>query len=211
MEPVNWGEKPNDGLRNKRVRTLMNKYVGMSYYRLPLNDNPRSVLYRMIAGLGTLDGIDERIPIPSATPRPTATPVPVRMPESRAEEIGFEIARTYLEMMEGVEGIVAPHEPPDRLEAELSAFRDRYSEQLAVLGCLTDSMSNSERQDVFSAAAVYENDHLPPDRSWLEEAQEDYRSSPAVVALLDEMDRLWELALPQPNGERRIHPTPCGD
>lgn len=65
MDPVNWGLRVNDELRNKRVRTLMNKYIAMEYYGLPLNDNPRSVLYRLIGGLGTLDRIDERIPVPS--------------------------------------------------------------------------------------------------------------------------------------------------
>jgi hypothetical protein len=64
MDPVNWGERRDDNLRNKRVRTLMNKYIAMGYYGLPLNDNPRSVLYRQIASLETLDRIDQRIPVP---------------------------------------------------------------------------------------------------------------------------------------------------
>jgi predicted Zn-dependent protease len=64
MEPENWGKRTNDALRNRRVRTLMNKYIAMGYYGLPLNDDRHSVLFRLIGGLDILDGIDERIPVP---------------------------------------------------------------------------------------------------------------------------------------------------
>ena len=64
MDPLNWGEPKDDALRNKRVRTLMNKYVALGYYGLKTNNDPHSVLYQLIGGLDTLDGIDERIPVP---------------------------------------------------------------------------------------------------------------------------------------------------
>jgi hypothetical protein len=63
MDPVSWGEPADDEVRNRRVRTMMNKYVAMTYYGLQLNDDPRSVLYRQISSLGDLDHIDERIPL----------------------------------------------------------------------------------------------------------------------------------------------------
>ena len=63
MDPVNWSEPEDVELRNRRVRTLMNKYVALSYYGLQLNDDPESVLYRLIGGLADLDRIDERIPL----------------------------------------------------------------------------------------------------------------------------------------------------
>jgi predicted Zn-dependent protease len=64
MDPPNWGQRRDDGLRNKRVRTLMNKYVALGHYKLRLNDDPRSVLFQRIGGLDALDAIDERIPLP---------------------------------------------------------------------------------------------------------------------------------------------------
>jgi predicted Zn-dependent protease len=63
MDPVSWGEPADDEVRNQRVRTMMNKYVAMTYYGLQLNDDPRSVLYRQISSLSDLDHIDERIPL----------------------------------------------------------------------------------------------------------------------------------------------------
>ncbi|HEU0072562.1 MAG TPA: hypothetical protein VFS30_00985 [Dehalococcoidia bacterium] len=63
MDPVNWCEPEDVELRNRRVRTLMNKYVALTYYGLQLNDDPESVLYRLIGSVGALDRIDERIPL----------------------------------------------------------------------------------------------------------------------------------------------------
>ena len=63
MDPVSWGEPADDEVRNRRVRTMMNKYIALTYYGLELNDDRRSVLYRQISSLGDLDRIDERIPL----------------------------------------------------------------------------------------------------------------------------------------------------
>ena len=62
MDPVSWGDRADDDLRNQRVRKLMNKYVALTYYGLELNDDPDSVMFRTLGGLGALDRIDERIP-----------------------------------------------------------------------------------------------------------------------------------------------------
>jgi hypothetical protein len=70
MDPANWGRPRDDDLRNKRVRTLMNKYVAMRYFGLPVNDNPRSVLFRQFGSLDALDYADEHIPLPSNVTHP---------------------------------------------------------------------------------------------------------------------------------------------
>ncbi len=63
MDPVSWGQPADNEVRDRRVRTLMNKYIALTFYGLELNDNPSSVLYRQISSLGDLDRINERIPI----------------------------------------------------------------------------------------------------------------------------------------------------
>jgi tetratricopeptide (TPR) repeat protein len=59
MNPVNLGEPANDDLLDHRVRKMVTKNVGLLYYLLPQNNNPKSVLYRNISGLEDLDNIGE--------------------------------------------------------------------------------------------------------------------------------------------------------
>lgn len=42
-----------------RLRKMVTKNVGILYYRLPQNDNPRSVLYRNVGGIRELDYMGE--------------------------------------------------------------------------------------------------------------------------------------------------------
>ncbi len=59
MNPVNLG-KPNDpALLQTRVRKMITKNIGILYFHLPQNNNPRSVLYRSILGIDDLDGVGE--------------------------------------------------------------------------------------------------------------------------------------------------------
>jgi predicted Zn-dependent protease len=65
MDPRSWGLRADQELFHTRVRKLMNKYVAVLYYDLPLTDDPRSVTFRLIGGLDVLDRINERIPVPA--------------------------------------------------------------------------------------------------------------------------------------------------
>jgi hypothetical protein len=208
MDPVNWGERPNDGLLRKRVRTLMNKYVAMSYYNLPLNDNPRSVLYRLIGSLGTLDRINERIPVPTPTAVPP-TRAPVPEPVARHAEAGVEIARLYIDLLASLRAAVEARPPAEQLTLALTQLRDAYAPKFYALGCRTDAMTVAERRGVFEAAtAYYDSQVLDDDIEWLVEAEAEY-ADPAIESLLLEIRALVEHALPLEDGDRRVHVTAC--
>jgi hypothetical protein len=219
MEPVNWGERMNDDLRNKRVRTLMNKYIAMEYYGLPLNDNPRSVLYRLIGSLGTLDGIDERIPVqaadlPTRTPTtrapnlatiPTATPAPMGV-----EAKGLEIALYYLDVLKSAQNLTASRPPRSVVEASLERLRDDYKGFLSELGCETDAMSVSERIAVFNAAIGYADATRNDDFTWFTEAVQFYGEDSKAARLLHEINALADYAMPDAYGGPRKLKTDCG-
>jgi YD repeat-containing protein len=51
---------PRDGLLATRLRKMLTKNLGLLAYRLPLSDDPTSVLYRGILGTADLDLVEER-------------------------------------------------------------------------------------------------------------------------------------------------------
>jgi predicted Zn-dependent protease len=214
MDPVNWGKRVNDDLRNKRVRTLMNKYVGLNYYNLPLSDNPRNVMYRLIGGLDTLDGIDERIPLRILpTPRPGTTigtplPTPTAIPQ-RLESIGQLIAMEYIEAIESTKAVVAIRGNTADIEDKLTQLRDSYKPSLAKLGCETDAMSVEERIGVFEAAVAYHDIHGNEDFDWFTEAVGSFGDDSGVGKLLHELNTISHYAMPNAYGEPRAFKTPC--
>jgi len=63
MNPVTFGEPPNDTLFYSRVRKLVTKYIGEMYYDLPLSSDSQSPLYNSIMSVRDLDGMDEGLPL----------------------------------------------------------------------------------------------------------------------------------------------------
>jgi tetratricopeptide (TPR) repeat protein len=59
MNPVNLGQPASSELLNTRVRKMVMKDIGILYYQMPPNNNPKSVLYNSIDGLEDLDGMGE--------------------------------------------------------------------------------------------------------------------------------------------------------
>lgn len=59
MNPASFKLPANDSLLRARVRKMVTKNIGIMYYKLPQNDNPKSVLYRSILGLEELDRAGE--------------------------------------------------------------------------------------------------------------------------------------------------------
>ncbi len=59
MDPVRFGLTPDAQLLHTRLRKMLLKNIGLMYYRLPPNSNPKSVLYRSILGLEELDFVGE--------------------------------------------------------------------------------------------------------------------------------------------------------
>jgi predicted Zn-dependent protease len=59
MNPVSFRQPANSELLHTRLRKMITKNIGIMYYGLPQNDNPRSVLYRRILGLEELDRAGE--------------------------------------------------------------------------------------------------------------------------------------------------------
>lgn len=64
MNPVTYGEPPNDELLFSRTRKLVSKYIGLLFYGLPASPDPRSPLYDSILGLADLDNMEEPLPVP---------------------------------------------------------------------------------------------------------------------------------------------------
>ena len=59
MNPVNFGAPANDDLLDCRMRKMVLKNIGMLYYQLPGNHDPKSVLYSGVMELKDLDNMGE--------------------------------------------------------------------------------------------------------------------------------------------------------
>lgn len=59
MNPVNFGERPDDHLLRSRIRKMVTKDIGLLYFGLSPTNNPKSVLYSGIAGVEELDAVGE--------------------------------------------------------------------------------------------------------------------------------------------------------
>ena len=59
MNPVNLGDAANDDLLDLRIRKMVTKNIGLLYYLLPANNNPKSALYRNILDVEDLDNMGE--------------------------------------------------------------------------------------------------------------------------------------------------------
>lgn len=59
MHLPNGGREVTEELILTRLRKMVTKNVGILYYRLAPNDNPRSVLYRNVGGIQELDNMGE--------------------------------------------------------------------------------------------------------------------------------------------------------
>lgn len=59
MDPVAYGQPPNEELLRSRLRKMVMKDIGIMYYGLPLSNDPRSVMYRNILGIDDLDRMTE--------------------------------------------------------------------------------------------------------------------------------------------------------
>jgi hypothetical protein len=55
MDPVNYGDAADRELLEARLRKMVAKNIGVLYLRLPLNSNPRSLLYDRVLGPDDLD------------------------------------------------------------------------------------------------------------------------------------------------------------
>ncbi len=64
MNPVTYGEPPNDELLFSRTRKLASKYIGLLFYGLPSSPDPRSPLYDSILGPADLDNMEEPLLVP---------------------------------------------------------------------------------------------------------------------------------------------------
>jgi tetratricopeptide (TPR) repeat protein len=59
MDPANLGGSANEVLTESRLRKMVLKNIGILYYYLPLNHNPKSVLYEEVGGVEDLDKMGE--------------------------------------------------------------------------------------------------------------------------------------------------------
>jgi tetratricopeptide (TPR) repeat protein len=59
MNPVNLGEAANSDLLEARMRKMVLKNIGMLYYLMPTNHDPKSVLYGNVGGVEDLDNMSE--------------------------------------------------------------------------------------------------------------------------------------------------------
>jgi predicted Zn-dependent protease len=59
MDPVIYGQPPDDELLQTRLRKMISRYIGFLYFRLSKSNNRRSVLYDPILSIDDLDGIGE--------------------------------------------------------------------------------------------------------------------------------------------------------
>lgn len=59
MNPANFGQPASAELLNTRFRKMVMKNIGILYYQMLTNSNPKSVLYKNIDGVEELDGMDE--------------------------------------------------------------------------------------------------------------------------------------------------------
>jgi predicted Zn-dependent protease len=59
MNPVNFGGPADDELLDSRMRKMISKNIGILYYQLPANRNPKSVLYGGVMDVKDLDNMSE--------------------------------------------------------------------------------------------------------------------------------------------------------
>jgi tetratricopeptide (TPR) repeat protein len=59
MNPVNFGSPADNDLLDRRLRKMVLKDIGILYYRLPANHDPRSVLYSNVNSVKDLDNMGE--------------------------------------------------------------------------------------------------------------------------------------------------------
>jgi tetratricopeptide (TPR) repeat protein len=59
MNPVNFGSPANNDLLDRRLRKMVLKNIGVLYYQLPANHDPKSVLYNDIKSVRDLDNMGE--------------------------------------------------------------------------------------------------------------------------------------------------------
>jgi predicted Zn-dependent protease len=59
LNPVSFGQPADQALLHTRLRKVITKNIGILYFHLPQNNNPRSVLYRSILGIDDLDRVGE--------------------------------------------------------------------------------------------------------------------------------------------------------
>jgi predicted Zn-dependent protease len=59
MNPANLGQPASTELLNTRFRKMVMKNIGVLYYQMPTNSNPKSVLYNKIEGIEELDRMGE--------------------------------------------------------------------------------------------------------------------------------------------------------
>ena len=59
MDPVNVGNPADDGLLDRRLRKMVLKNIGLLYYQMPANHDPKSVLYNEVNGVEDLDRMGE--------------------------------------------------------------------------------------------------------------------------------------------------------
>ena len=59
MDPVNFGDPADDDLLDRRMRKMVLKNIGLLYYQLPSNHDPKSVLYNNVMGVEDLDRMGE--------------------------------------------------------------------------------------------------------------------------------------------------------
>jgi predicted Zn-dependent protease len=59
MDPETLGAAPDEGLLRSRLRKMIAKNIGIMYFGLNPNDNPRSVLFGNVLGVADLDRMTE--------------------------------------------------------------------------------------------------------------------------------------------------------
>ena len=59
MDPVNFGDLPDDELLQARLRKMLSKNIGIMYYKLPQKSDRRSVMFGPILGIHDLDSMGE--------------------------------------------------------------------------------------------------------------------------------------------------------
>lgn len=62
MSPEFFRQPPNESLLMERLRKMVVRYLGVLYFQLPFNPDPKSVLYKNLLGLDELDAMGEDLP-----------------------------------------------------------------------------------------------------------------------------------------------------
>jgi len=59
MDPLSFGQPPDQDLLMERLRKMTARYIGLTYFQLPYSGDPRSVLFQDIRSLPDLDRLTE--------------------------------------------------------------------------------------------------------------------------------------------------------